>query len=160
MGWVHVAALLLVAGCSATPFTTAAADAAAETGPSDAASDAQADALADAGACGPQGPQPDSVCMTKMSHLECNDCCRCGHAAGAATFLAGQAACVCGAAGACQSECATTLCADAGVLTPSCANCVTTTREGGACASEEATCAMDPSCQAFVDCTRLCDQDR
>jgi hypothetical protein len=151
MGWVHVVAILLVAGCNATPFTAASADAGPDTA-------APADGGIDDGSVScVQGS--DSLCFAQTSKAECNGCCKCNHAVGAKTFNALQYACACGQPAPCMVSCQMTLCTDAAAPSAPCEKCVADARDGGACTSETMTCQVDPLCQGFVNCMRSCDQD-
>jgi hypothetical protein len=116
------------------------------------------------GSSGSSGTTADSACAAKGD--ACVQCCYDAHPSGAKIEDNVYATCVCGAKGACQTECAKSDCSDDdnspdsvdGDACDVCEQKVWTDDDDGVCGKQFTdSCAGDADCQAMVKCYDTCE---
>jgi hypothetical protein len=101
---------------------------------------------------GDAGPAPsgnDATCGTKTTAKDCGECCYQNHQAGADAADQAWGDCICGAGGACATQCATSLCSQNGAE-PKQGDACDTCLEGQAAKACDQT--ADTACKANADC--------
>jgi hypothetical protein len=113
------------------------------------------DASTRSDASGPDAAPNDALCSAMSTTAACQTCCINNHTHGDQTYNAAIQACACGAAGVCQTQCATEYCAGAATAAGDpCANCVNGSLggdAGGTCINPvTVACRADPDCVALL----------
>jgi hypothetical protein len=152
-------------GVDATPDTSTGPDAGSTDGGTDADAAADAGAGADTGADGggPSDAGADGVAACFAEGGNCRPCCKTSFA-GATGRLTGymvQDGCICGDAGACSTECATSSCTGSTSPPPgTCAMCsdnaILQPPVGAACEQALSDCKGDPTCAPAAACLQNC----
>ena len=110
-------------------------------------------------------PGTDQACAAMTAADACTTCCDTAHAAGATVYQDASDACMCGAAGKCQTECAKTDCSaddnsPSSVTGDACDLCEKAndpdTGVGGCTAPIQAACTGSPDCVALQKCYDAC----
>jgi len=98
---------------------------------------------------GPTATGNDSACGAKTTAQDCGECCYQNHQAGADAADEAWGDCICGASGACATQCATSLCSQNGGE-PKQGDACDTCLQGAAAKACDQT--ADTACKANADC--------
>jgi hypothetical protein len=165
--------LVCTQACSSAPAGSAIGDgSAAESGKGNGKDGAQTPPSSPSGSTSATPPAPpsssgssgsptdDASCAAKGD--QCQTCCETNHPKGSETYWNAFNACMCGAKGACQTECAASDCsaddnAPASKTGDACDVCETKALDtGGACDTQIAAACTDADCTAFSSCNDAC----
>lgn len=98
---------------------------------------------------GPTASGNDAACGAKTTAKDCGECCYQNHQAGADAADQAWGDCICGAGGACATQCATSLCSQNG-SEPKQGDACDTCLQGQAAQACDTT--ADTACKANADC--------
>lgn len=153
-----LAATLVVVACSSSSSGTPSASSPLDAGGPDVSAKEPSDDAGSAPDGAPDATPDDAAstaptCADKAKQVDCVSCCSTLHEAGAITYIAAIASCMCVPAN-CQTECTSTLCnTDPREPDGPCQQCL---KAKDASCTDDLTkaCSQDPDCIAFNTCIR------